>query len=104
MRELCRLQTFPDDICVVGSRQSYQRQIGNAVPCVLAEAIGRQIRRQLLRQDVPAECTLVPKIRTPVPPPEPVEPVPEKYRVLVGKHSAHPGTGQGYAALARQGS
>jgi DNA (cytosine-5)-methyltransferase 1 len=48
MRELCRLQTFPDDVYIVGDRGSIQRQIGNAVPSLLAEALGREIRTQLL--------------------------------------------------------
>jgi DNA (cytosine-5)-methyltransferase 1 len=37
----------------------------------------------------------------PVPAPSPPRRVPEKYLDLVGKHDAHPGTGQGYAAKRR---
>ncbi len=47
-RELCRLQTFPDDVQVHGNRMSVQRQIGNAVPSLLAEVLGREIKTQLL--------------------------------------------------------
>lgn len=39
--EIKRLQTFPDDYAIVGSRRSAQIQIGNAVPPLLAEQIGR---------------------------------------------------------------
>src|SRR5206468_6143085 len=34
-RELCRLQTFPDDVVIVGDRMSLHRQVGNAVPSLL---------------------------------------------------------------------
>jgi DNA (cytosine-5)-methyltransferase 1 len=37
--EIKRLQTFPDDYEIVGSRRSAQVQIGNAVPPLLAEQI-----------------------------------------------------------------
>ena len=35
-------------------------------------------------------------------PPEPLAPVPEQYLALVGEHDAHPGTGKGRAARARE--
>lgn len=37
--ELKRLQTFPDDFVIVGNRRSAQRQLGNAVPPLLARKI-----------------------------------------------------------------
>jgi DNA (cytosine-5)-methyltransferase 1 len=37
--EIKRLQTFPDDYVVVGSRRSAQSQVGNAVPPALAEIV-----------------------------------------------------------------
>jgi DNA (cytosine-5)-methyltransferase 1 len=37
--EIKRLQTFPDDYEIVGSRRSAQMQVGNAVPPMLAEKI-----------------------------------------------------------------
>jgi DNA (cytosine-5)-methyltransferase 1 len=42
--EIKRLQTFPDDYEIVGSRRSAQMQIGNAVPPLLAEQIARSLR------------------------------------------------------------
>src|SRR5262249_20870024 len=48
-RELCRLQTFPDNVSIIGDRGSIQRQVGNAVPSLLAEVLARAIRYQLLR-------------------------------------------------------
>lgn len=41
--EIKRLQTFPDEHVVVGSRRSAQVQIGNAVPPLLAEQVARAL-------------------------------------------------------------
>ena len=43
VREAARLQDFPDDIEIKGSLTSTQRQIGNAVPVLLAKAIFQSI-------------------------------------------------------------
>jgi DNA (cytosine-5)-methyltransferase 1 len=101
-RELCRLQTFPDDYSINGGISAVQRQLGNAVPAALAEVIAREMRRQLLGDDVELRPTLIPSRRLPVPEAEPPQPVPEKYRHLIGNHEPHPGTGKGYAAQARK--
>ncbi len=103
MRELARLQTFPDDFEVLGSRAAYQRQLGNAVPSALGELLAREIARQLLGDRTSAApLTLIPTRRSPIPAAEPVEEVPEEYRCLMGEHDPHPGTGQGYAASRRR--
>lgn len=102
IRELCRLQTFPDDVEIVGNRTTAQRQIGNAVPSLLTEVIGRKIRADLLGgRDSAKPLRLLPPDRSPVPPPAPVLPVPQKYLGNCGRHAAHPGTGKGFGALAR---
>jgi len=102
VRELCRLQTFPDDVNIVGSRGSAQRQVGNAVPSLLAEVIGRAIREQLLDQVVGKSApTLLPRRRAPIPAPEPVASVPKQYHHLAGAHAPHPGTGLGHSAVRR---
>jgi DNA (cytosine-5)-methyltransferase 1 len=99
IRELCRLQTFPDDVTIVGSRASAVRQVGNAVPSLLAEVIGRALIEQAFgRRSPTALPRLLPPWRGPAPPPEPVAPVPERYHALIGRHAAHPGTGRGYRA------
>lgn len=101
-RELCRLQTFPDDVQIVGSRTAVQRQLGNAVPSLLAEVLGRSIRKQLLGLRPPSgELRLLPPDRSPAPPPERPKAVPKEFLVLLGDHEAHPGTGKGYGAAKR---
>jgi len=42
--EIKRLQTFPDDFQICGSRRSAQRQVGNAVPPLLARRIAETLR------------------------------------------------------------
>jgi DNA (cytosine-5)-methyltransferase 1 len=102
MRELARIQTLPDDVRVSGSRTEVQRQIGNAVPSLLAEVLARQIATKLLgRRATNASPRLLPPVRSPTPPPELVGRVPRKYRSLIGTHSAHPGTGLGRRASSR---
>lgn len=43
IREAARLQTFPDDYLFVGSNTQVAKQIGNAVPCRLAHAVGQHL-------------------------------------------------------------
>lgn len=102
-RELLRLQTFPDDFEVLGSRVEVQRQIGNAVPCLLGEVLGRRLKESLLGK-APSRKRLIylPPDMGPVPRAERRRPVPAKYRQGVGSLAAHPGTGQGPGAIARK--
>ncbi|QXQ06934.1 DNA cytosine methyltransferase [Sphingosinicellaceae bacterium] len=102
MREMARLQTFPDDFQVTGSVADAQRQLGNAVPSLLGEVLARAIARQLLGvaldQD---ELALTLPLAPPAPAPERVAKVRSTYLGLRGDHDAHPGTGKGYRASAR---
>jgi DNA (cytosine-5)-methyltransferase 1 len=102
MRELCRLQTFPDNVVVRGSRLAVQKQIGNAVPSLLAEVVARAIRTQLLGlRGVRGPLRLLPPDRGTPPQPSLPSDVPTKYSPWVGTHSPHPGSGFGNAALLR---
>ena len=48
IREAARLQSFPDDYYFEGSRSAAFKQIGNAVPVVLAHKIAKELRGMLL--------------------------------------------------------
>lgn len=101
VRELCRLQTFPDDYEIEGaSRREKVRQIGNAVPCAIGELLGLEIRRQLLGDQTAchSSLTLVPGKRGACPEPEPVRPVPAAYDYMRARHPPHAGEGLGPGA------
>jgi DNA (cytosine-5)-methyltransferase 1 len=99
--ELCRLQTFPDDVSIYGNRGSAMRQVGNAVPSLMAEVLARAILEQAFATNPPAGGpALLPARKGPPPPPRQPAPVPDAMLRLRGKHAPHPGTGQGYGRLA----
>lgn len=91
-REMCRIQTFSDGLQFDCGRTDVQKMLGNAVPSLLAEVLGREIRRQLLGDASEfGPLHLLPPRRAPVPVPEPITEVPDKYMHLVADHADHPG-------------
>ena len=94
-KEMSALQTFPKSFRIDAPRVEIQRQIGNAVPSLLAEVLARAIKSQLSDQPIKDPPALAVSAAQLTPPPEPLQAVPIKYLALQGKHAAHPGTGKG---------
>ncbi len=97
--EMARLQTFPRDLEYRGGHGSIQRQLGNAVPSLLAEILAREIGKQFLGASYECSPTLAVPPKRPIPPPVPVSAVPQKYLVHLGNHADHPGEGKGRRAV-----
>jgi DNA (cytosine-5)-methyltransferase 1 len=97
--ELCRLQTFPDGYEILGGRTEIQRQLGNAVPSLIGEILGREIRRQFLECPIAEPLKLLRPVNTAPYKKQPVQPVASKYLELIGEHKDHPGTGKGPMAI-----
>ena len=47
VRESARIQSFPDEYFFTGSKTSQYTQVGNAVPSMLSEVIGKQMKKML---------------------------------------------------------
>jgi DNA (cytosine-5)-methyltransferase 1 len=93
--EMLRLQTFPAEWSIKGTGRPQILQVGNATPPLLAEVIGRALGEQLFQLKYACKPTLQIQRCDSVPLPEPVQDVPEKYKVLEGEHEPHPGPGRG---------
>jgi DNA (cytosine-5)-methyltransferase 1 len=51
MREAARIQSFPDTFIFESKLRETERQIGNAVPPVLAWHVGKSIAKTLIKSD-----------------------------------------------------
>lgn len=101
-QEMCRLQTFPDDLRFQCGRTEVQRMLGNAVPSLIAEVLARAIRKQLLDRPIRKKnLELMRPVLSPAPPQEKVRRVPKKYHDQIGTHADHPGEGRGHGARKR---
>jgi DNA (cytosine-5)-methyltransferase 1 len=101
--EMKRLQTIPDGYEMSGDYRVARRQIGNAVPPAMAEAVARRVRAILLGEEYSPFLTLstLPRPgRFVVRPSQPAS-VPEAYWHLRGEYADHPGPGAGPAARER---
>ena len=79
-REMARIQTFPDDVEILGGVSIVQKQLGNAVPSALAEVLGKEIRKQFFNEDIDTEAiSLIPSVRSDAPREIPIAEVPDKY-------------------------
>jgi DNA (cytosine-5)-methyltransferase 1 len=101
VRELARLQTFPDDYEFSSNRRHALRQVGNAVPPLLAEAVGRAVLEQVFGviEEQPPRYGI--HGRGGATRPEEVRDVPSRYTATSGALSDHPGKGLGPRASAR---
>lgn len=99
VREMCRLQAFPDNWEVCGNYRAARRQIGNAVPPPLGEAVARRLKSLLSNEIYSKHLNLAQKARLRPIRYVPPQPVPEKYLTLIGDHKDHPGSGLGPAAI-----
>lgn len=96
VREMMRIQSFPDDWKIIGTERVKIRQIGNATPPLLAEVFGRHILADLFSYsfDYPLHH-LRSRASTPPPKSEAPQSVPRIFKDLIGQKPAHPGTGKG---------
>lgn len=101
--EMKRLQTFPDDYQIYGNYRVARRQLGNAVPPAMAEAVARRLRSILIEETYSPLLSLSTASRPGRFVVRPVLPdvVPEPYWQLRGRHAEHPGPGAGPGARTR---
>lgn len=63
-RELARIQTIPDHVTLTSSPRVNHRLIGNAVPSLMGEVLGKEIRSQIFDQRIKRTYKLLPKEMT----------------------------------------
>lgn len=99
IREMARIQTFPDEYNFEGNYLQVRMQIGNAVPPLLAELLGNEIRKQLMDGKKAKNLKLAIKMNQAISTVQVHSEVADKYLYLIGVHKEHPGTGKGPGAV-----
>jgi len=82
MREMARLQTFPDNVVVTGGISQIQKQIGNAVPSLITEILGKEILDQFFNVANDRRYKLMSPKRDSAPSAEKLYPVSKAYLPL----------------------
>ena len=100
IREVCRLQTIPDDWQICGNYRDAFTQVGNAVPSLIGEVIGKEIAFQYFGGEKVSDLTLLPKYNPHKQDVEKPKRVHKKYLVCEDIPD-HPGTGRGPGAINR---
>ncbi len=95
--EQLRLQSFPTDWIVLGSPREQVRQIGNATPPALAEAVGVRLARALGVEHPHRYRYRTRRSPVPVPASVKVGPVPRHFVPRSSPPAPHPGAGLGPA-------
>jgi len=98
VRELARLQTFPDNYVFSGPYREQVKQIGNSVPPAIGELIGLEVRRQFFSNRVRHKLKLIPEKNLNKQQVIRLKKVPQKYFELIDRHKEHPGVGKGPGA------
>jgi len=93
--EALRLQSFPADWIVEGTRREQVRQVGNATPPLLAEVIGRALLPLVGQKSTNEPLVLGLARQATVPGASHPQPVPRQFQRLIGTHPDHPGAGAG---------
>ena len=95
VREMLRLQSFPDTWLVEGTRRQQVVQVGNATPPLLAEIVGRSILATLELAHRSGPPTLRIARARQLPSPARRRAVPTRFALLESDHAPHPGSGKG---------
>jgi DNA (cytosine-5)-methyltransferase 1 len=102
--EMARLQSFPKEYRIHGDYRSARRQIGNAVPPALAEAVARRVASVLTGSPYTSDVSLAVPLLAGMPAAQTPPGPPERYVAMAGSHAPHPGKGKGPGALRRAAS
>ena len=95
IREMARIQTFPDSYVFCPGYREGTRQIGNAVPPALSEVLAQAVMQQFFDTTARARSLFQLQKNRHKPRRHPAKPVPEKYLDREASHPAHPGIGRG---------